>query len=433
MLVTAVAAHYLEYEWFFPGGQHAAQHRFSTSLSCQRIGLGVGLGLTAAVVRGASGANERIRIGLIGCGDRCMGHLASIAALQSKHNVQITAVCDVWQLNLKRAVAKVTEAFKEEPKAFTRFGDLLALKDIDAVSIVTPDFSHGPILVAALEAKKDVYIEKPMTIQLSYANEALDLARKYERVVQCGTQYRSHPPILGVAREVAGGGLGTISRISSAACFNHPRWKRKHDDCKAADVDWDAYLLYLPKRPFDASLLREWHLHRETSNGLPGLWMTHYVDATALIMNASYPSTATALGGNYVWKDGREHADTFTALLEYPEGFLFEWSMSLGTDADWRYCIYGTKGTIETTGGRTLSHPWHVRMAGVEPTERKVEPVPANDHFENWIECLRTRERPRADIQFGHQHAVASIMAAAALESGRQQKYDPQTRTIQPA
>jgi predicted dehydrogenase len=410
-----------------------SRRRFLASTS----GSAVGLGLTAAVARGAAGANERIRIGLIGCGERCMGHLASIAALQSKHNVQIAAVCDVWQPNLKRAVAKVADAFKQEPQAFTRFGDLLALKDIDAVSIVTPDFSHGPILVASLKANKDVYVEKPMTIQLSYASEALDLARQNERVVQCGTQYRSHPPILGVAKEVAGGGLGKISRVSSAASFNQPRWKRKHDDCKAADVDWDAYLLHLPKRPFDASLLREWHLHRETSNGLPGLWMTHYVDATALIMNAKYPSTVAAHGGNYVWKDGREHADTFTALLEYPEGFLFDWAMSLGTDADWRYCIYGTKGTIETTGNRTLSNPWRLaapsQAKNAKPAERKIEPVPANDHFENWIECLRTRERPRADIQFGHQHAVASIMAAAALESGRRQKYDPQTRTIQPA
>jgi predicted dehydrogenase len=391
-------------------------------------------------MRAAPGANERISVGLIGCGDRGRNHLDSILKYQSKHNVQMTALCDVWQVNLKRATDAVTKAYGGSgPKTFTRFGQMLEAKDLDAVVIATPDFAHGPILVAALKAGKDVYIEKPMTIQLSYANEALDLARKNERVVQCGTQYRSHPPILGVTKAVAGGTLGKISRISSAASFNHPRWKRNHADCKAADVDWDAYLLDVPARPFDASLLREWHLHRETSNGLPGLWMTHYVDATALIMNVAYPSTVVAHGGNYAWKDGREHADTFTALLEYPEEFLFSWSMSLGTGADWRYCIYGLNGTIEAGGSHSVGEAnWEISPRGAADPKKspvvtgKVEPVAAGDHMENWLECIRSRQRPRADIQFGHQHTVASIMAAEALASGKRQKYDPQARSIQP-
>jgi len=277
-----------------------------------------------------------------------------------------------------------------------------------------------------------------MTIQLSYANEALDLTRQKERVVQCGTQYRSHPHILGVAKEIADGTLGEISRVSSAASFNQPRWKRGYQNCKAADVDWDAYLLDLPKRPFDPSLLREWHLHRETSNGLPGLWMTHYVDATALMLNARYPSRVVAHGGTYVWKDGREHADTFTALLEYPEDFLFDWAMSLGTGADVRYCIYGTEGTIEAGGNHFLgTSDWQLSARGGSKASkvpsRKIEPVPTNDHMENWLECIRSRQRPRADIQFGHQHAVASIMSAEALASGKRQRYDSRPRTIQPA
>lgn len=395
------------------------------------------LGLSASVVRGAAGANERIRIGQIGCGDRGNALLKGIAKLHSQHNVTVTALCDVWQVNLKRTAESVAQAFGAQPQTFTRFGDLLALKDLDAVVIATPDFSHGPILVAALAAGKDVYIEKPMTIQLSYANEALDLARKHERVVQCGTQYRSHAHVLGVAKEVAAGTIGKISRVSSAASFNQPRWKRNYDNCKAADVDWDAYLLDLPARPFDPSLLREWHLHRETSNGLPGLWMTHYVDATALMMGVSYPSSAVAHGGIYVWKDGREHADTFTSLLEYPEGFLFDWAMSLGTGADWRYRIYGTKGTIEAGGNASIgTRDWRMspRGAGAEKApERNIEPVPTGDHMGNWLDCLRSRERPRADIQFGHQHAVASIMSAMALESGRRQKYNPQAQTIESA
>ncbi|MBI4581242.1 MAG: Gfo/Idh/MocA family oxidoreductase [Planctomycetes bacterium] len=397
-----------------------------------------GLGLAAAVARGAPGANERMSIGIIGCGGRGTDHMQSIIRFAEKQNARITAVCDVWKVNLERAAAAAAKAFGEEPRKFTRFGEMLELKDLHGVTIATPDFSHGPILVAALKAGKDVYIEKPMTIQLSYANDALDLARKNDCVVQCGTQYRSQPVLIGVAKEVAAGAVGKISRVSSAVSFNHPRWKRNEQNCQAADVDWDAYLLDLPKRPFDASLLREWQIHDETSNGLPGLWMTHYVDATAMMMNAKYPSTGAAHGGTYVWKDGREHTDTITVLLGYPEGFLFDWAMSLGTNADWRYCIYGVDGTIEPQGNPSLAgNDWQVSARGgtkeSKVATRKIEPVPVNDHMENWLECMRSRQRPRADIQFGHQHAVASILSATALTSGKRQKYDPATRTISPA
>lgn len=411
----------------------------------------VGLGLSAAVVRGAPGANERISIGMIGIGGRGGNHLDSITQCAKGQNVRVTAVCDVWRVNLGAAAAKVKETFGAEPRTFTRFAELLERKNVDAVTIATPDFSHGPILVAALKAGKDVYVEKPMTIQLSYANEALDLARKNDRVVQCGTQYRSHPPILGVAREVASGVLGKISRVSAAVSFAHPRWKRSYKDCLEHDVDWDAYLLDLPKRPFEPSLLREWHLHRDTSNGLPGLWMVHYVDAMACMMNAKYPTTAVAHGGNYVWKDGREHADTCTVLLEYPEEFIFDWGMSLGTNDDVRCNIYGLNGTISSEGDHYLSSPvWNLTMkpgskrtqAGKKgtsqpagesgPLTRKIEPAPGGDHMANWLECVRSRQRPRADIQFGHQHAVASIMGATALQTGQRQKYDPAARTIQP-
>jgi predicted dehydrogenase len=425
-------------------GSRISRRRFLANTSAAAASVG----LTAAVARGTPGANERISIGMIGCGDCGGSHLEMIAACAKRQNAHIVACCDVWQVNLKAMAAKVSKAFGQEPRTFTRFGDLLGQKDIDAVTIATPDFSHGPILVAALKAGKDVYVEKPMTIELPYANDALDLARRNERVVQCGTQYRSSPRIQGVAKEVASGSLGKISRFSTAISFNQPRWKRAYDDCKKQDVDWEAYLLHLPKRAFDPGLLREWHLHRETSNGLPGLWMVHYVDAMALMMNVKYPTTAVSHGGNYVWKDGREHADTFTALLEYPEEFLFNWSMSLGTNADVHCSIYGLNGTIESVNGTLATPEWELTTVATRPrrkqaatqpdTEagpavRRIEPVPVGDHMENWLECIRSRSRPRADIQFGHQHAVASIMAAIALSSGRRQRYDPVARTIDPA
>jgi predicted dehydrogenase len=376
----------------------------------------------------ATSANEKLSIGIIGAGGRGSDLMSQISAVADKQNVRITALCDVWQKNLKSAAARVKDRFGAEPRQCTRFGELLALKDIDAVVIATPDFGHAPILVAALQAGKDVYIEKPMSIDLALANQAFDVARRQERVVQVGTQYRSDGHYRGAVKLMASGILGKVSRISVAMDFNEARWARDVSDCLAPDVDWDAFLLDLRRRPFDPLLLRRWQLYRDCTNGLSGLWMSHYADLIHMLTGAQYPNSAVALGGIYVWKDGREHTDTFHAAFDYPEGFLFDWAMALGNSAGTHFTVHGTKGTMDLQN-------WTVSNAGSTDKEISTRPIPtesAPSHMENWIECIRSREKPSADIQYGHQHAVATIMAARALETGFRQRYDPATRTILP-
>jgi predicted dehydrogenase len=376
----------------------------------------------------AGSANEQIAIGLIGTGTRASAHIDDLARLAEKHRVRIPAVCDVWRKNLAAAAGTIRQRWGHEPQQFTRFGDLLALAEVDAVVIATPDFSHAPILMAALKAGKDVYIEKPMTIDAASANRALDLARAGRRVVQAGTQHRSEGTYRGAAKLLATGVLGKVSRVSVAMNFNEPRWARGYADCLAADVDWEAFLLHLPKRPFDPRLLRRWQLYRECTNGLSGLWMSHYTDAVCLLTGAQYPASAVAHGGTYVWPDGRQHTDTFHALLDYREGFLFDWGMGLGNAAGTHFTVHGTQGTLDL-------EKWTLSPQGGTDSRLKAGPIPTDpgpSHMENWLTCLRTRERPTADIQFGHQHAVATVMAALALETGRRQKYDARRRRIIP-
>jgi predicted dehydrogenase len=380
----------------------------------------------ALLSRAAGGANERIGVAFIGTGDRGSYLMKELLPLGDKCNVEVRAVCDVWRKNREAAVARVKESGGREPKQFTRFTDLLALPEVDAVIIATPDFSHGPILVAALEAGKDVYVEKPMTIDIGSANRALDLARSGNRVVQAGTQRRSDPQFVGAAKFVASGALGKISRVSGAMNVNQARWARRFDDCRAEDVDWAAFCLGRLRRGFDPRLLRCWQLFRDTSNGISGLWMTHYSDAVHLITGAKYPDSAVALGGNYVWHDGREHADTFHALFDYPEGFLFNWSMGLGNAADVHFTVHGTQGTLDLE--KWTCTPEAGTSASKETTKVAGEPVVG--HMENWLQCLRSRERPHADIQFGHQHAVATIMAATAAGTGRRQRWDAVKREM---
>lgn len=381
----------------------------------------------------AAGANNRLSLGMIGVGDRGAALLSQILGLAKGHNVEVTAVCDVWSVNREKASERVRSAHGREPRSFTRFGELLALKDVDAVVIATPDFGHAPILITAMKAGKDAYVEKPMSLDVAEASTALDLARSGKRVVQVGTQYRSHGGYHAAARELAAGSLGTVSRISAQANFNGARWARPFATCKERDVDWSAYLFNRPARPFDPKQLRRWQLYRDFTNGLPGLWMSHYADAVNLLTGAKYPSAAVALGGVYAWKDGREHTDTIHAVLDYPEGFLFDWGMGLGNTAGTQFRVHGTKGTLDL--GKNYATPGEVTIVpeggSKEPqAARKVPAEPSPDHMANWLECLRTRKRPRADIEYGHQHSVATIMTAAALESGRRQRYDTVRREV---
>ncbi|QEH32129.1 putative oxidoreductase YdgJ [Aquisphaera giovannonii] len=372
---------------------------------------------------GAKGANERIGIGLIGVGGRGTDHLEAILKVASAHNVEIRSVCDVWRRAGDVAAEKVKKASGREPRACTRFGELLDDKGVDAIVVATPDFGHGAILTAALAAGKDAYIEKPMTIDVDSAARAVALAKEKSRVVQVGTQRRSDGHFRAGMKAVAAGEIGPVNRASAAVAFNEPRWRRATSDVHEKDVDWDAYLLGLPRRPFDPKLLRMWQLYKETSNGMPGLWMTHFADAVHMLTGATVPASAVALGGIYVWKDGREHADTFHAILEYPQGFLFDWGMGLGNAAGGHFTIHGTKATLD-------ADRWHVRREKGSQGPHSLKPEATASHMENWLDCLRSRKPTNAPIETGYQHVVATVMAAKALETGRRQAYDAGKKVI---
>jgi predicted dehydrogenase len=278
-----------------------ARRAFLKQISVGAAALAAGTWLSRG---GSTGhANERLGLGLICVGDRGSALLRELLGLSTKHNAQVVALCDVWKKNREAAAAIVRPATAKEPKLFTRFSELLSLSEVDAVVIATPDFSHAPILLAALEAAKDVYVEKPMTLDIASANKALDLARAKNRVVQAGTQRRSDGHHLGARKLLGAGALGKINRITAAMNVNQARWVRRYDDCHEADVDWEAFWLGRPKKSFDPRLFRCWQLFRDFTNGLPGLWMMHYADAVHLLTGATYPKAAVAHGGTYVWPE----------------------------------------------------------------------------------------------------------------------------------
>jgi predicted dehydrogenase len=413
-----------------------------------------GLAVMSSLPRRVLGANARLRIGLVGCGSRG-NYLLDETLKLGDLNLEIAGLCDVWKVNLEKTVARLAPLQPAKPQTFARYRDLLSMKDLDAVLIATPDFAHTPILIDATKLRKDCFVEKPMATVLEHANTAVDLVKQQRTIVQVGTQRRSDRRHREGARLIQSGLLGTVSEVETAWHDAGPRWARDYADVRQQDVDWDQYLMFLPKEPFTPARFRRWHLYKDFTVGTPGLLGSHLIDVAIWFMDDPLPRSAVAHGGVYVWKDGREHADTLDCVLEYPKGFIVNYSTRLGNSLPVPEAIfYGTRGTFDTQswtargdgggegaldkvvtvpkpqgGGSAAAAAGPTAVpAGLAQPDQRVE---GESHVRNWIECVRSRATPSAPIEVGYAHSVASIMCFKAWESGRRQVFDPARRTIQ--
>lgn len=380
----------------------------------------VGATLAGAGLRARS-ANDRIQIGVIGAGGRGTELMRQVAQAKSSGAV-ITAICDVYRPNREKAADFVARTWNLKPRLTVDYKELLAWRDVDAVIIAAPDFTHSVMLKDAVEAGKDVYCEKPMGVDFAEAKAAYLAVRQSDRVVQIGTQRRSEPRIVGAARLVRSGVLGQVTRVEFSVNFQEPRWRRDYTHIRPEDVAWPQFLMHRPPRPFDARRFREWQLFRDYTNGIPGLWMSHFIDLVPWFLDDPYPAGAVANGGVYLWKDGRETSDVFHALLDYPKGFLVSFAMSLTNAARNRNLWFGTRGTLDLDAAKITGEGSRMPDRITEEIEVPAEPV--NSHMENFLECVRTRATTRADIQAGFSHAVACCMAGLSLDYGRKVRFD---------
>jgi len=399
------------------------------------------------------GANDRISLGHIGIGSRG-GDLDEIASkLKSSHNVEMTAACDLWTINRDKAVATNTTYYGRTPRAVQHVEEILAMKDVDAVLISTPEHSHSPILKMAAEAGKDAYVEKPMGNVLTEAKAARDAVIAAKTVVQVGTQHRSEPYQRAAQEVVRRGALGDVSKVEIVWNYHGPRWRGRPEvkQIREQDTDWNKWLLTKPARPFDPQLYFEFRLYREFSSGIPDQWMSHAIDLVHWFMDDSFPKSVVSHGGVFAWHDGRENADTFHTLLEYPKGFLVSYSTSFGNDSPSFTRYMGKKATLLNIGGEgspryqvTEEKGTHEDDVEIDlkrhssfvtlPGESKLPPTGIDDltteHMANWFECMRSRQQPHATVQDGFAHSVACMMAAEAYWSGKKTYWDAATETF---
>ena len=453
--------------------------------------------LAASVVKGSTassyarilGANGRIVLGQLGCGQRSSGrvHMAQLASAQTP--VEVGAVCDLWSLAREERAAQVRKAFNLEPQQYQYSEQMLANKDIDAVMIATGDFQHAKLCTDVVRAGKDCYVEKPFANDLDEAKEARDAAKQSRQVVAIGTQHRSEPYPLAVRDIIRSGRIEKIVHIEQEWNVNEERWRFVPNDVgissemlmdtkmewkrwmterksklREEDTDWKRWLLGRPYRSFDPHVYLEFRLYKDFSSGIFDQWLSHGCDLVHLWTDEAYPESVVASGGIFVWNDGRENPDTCTAVVTYPKGFLYTYKATFGNSYRSFSRIQGRHGTIENYGGEGASLFVVSNEGGREefdpfgsgPVYRSVPLVPlareqaevvhvpngeapsslgTDDdsvvHMLNWIAAMRDRKQPNATVDHGFSHSVVCIMATQAYWSGKKQYWNPVNEAIQ--
>lgn len=402
-----------------------------------------GLGLTALSASRVLGANDRLNLGLIGCGGRGR---AVARLMRELPNVAYTAVADVYKTNGEAA----RQWAGSDAKFFQDFRKLLELKDVNAVLIATPDHWHAVATVLSCQAGKDVYVEKPTSLTVREGRAMVNAARRYNRIVQVGTQHRSAPHFRKIAQMIQRGDIGPVKFVRVWNYRN--QWPsgigHKPDQQPPAGLDWEMYLGPSPKVPFNPNrFLGNFRYFWDYSGGYITDFGSHRLDTMQQIMGVRAPHTISASGGRFVLHDDRETPDFLTVTYEY-DGFIAIYEGSNlnghgmgGRTPGQRYynargewdqpngmAFYGTEATIyaERIGWEIFPEPptpARKRATGVRRMWENVE-EPTKAHAVNFVESVRVRKTPSADIEIAHRSTTVALLGNIAMKTGKKLRWD---------
>ncbi len=380
--------------------------------------------LTALSYSRVLGANDRIQLGVIGCGDRGRYDMGNF----QKAKADVVAVCDIYSAQIDKAREKAPQA-----KDFKDHRALLDLKEVDVALIATPDHWHAAIAIDALNAGKDVYVEKPLTRTIEEGPPIVKAARVNERVCQVGMQQRSGKHYLQAKREYFDTGkLGKITLARTWWHGNGYHLRRAPEELQKlpSNLDWAHFLGPLKWRDYDPQQYFNWRAYLDFGGGQVTDLFTHWIDVVHMFMGQEVPLSASAAGGVYKYKDGRTAPDTINVLLEYPAEFTATFEATLAPG------ITGAALEIAGTDGRL----WISRERyEFHPVGRGAQPVIVNafsrideDHVNNFLECVRSRQRPNGDVLIGHRSAQASHLGNISYMQKRRIDFDPVREEILP-
>ncbi|MEO8028242.1 MAG: Gfo/Idh/MocA family oxidoreductase [Bryobacteraceae bacterium] len=416
--------------------------------------------LAAAAAAPARSANDKVQVGVIGCGARSQ---EIMKALLAHPQAAITGICDAYKGRLERTITEVGSRNGSKPSPRKDYRDILGDKSIDAVIIATPDHWHARMVIEAVEAGKDVYCEKPLTYRASEGPEIIAAAKRTGKMVQVGSQPISSALQQKAKEIVRSGRLGQITMIRAAYNRNTASGAWIYPippDASPETCDWEKFQGSAPKHPFSLERFFRWRCYNDYSGGIATDLFVHLCTSIHFLMDAKVPARAVGLGELYRWKESREVPDTINAVLEYPEGFVANLSATFNNQSGGEsgVQVLGTKGSLNIGNTLTLSpeivredNQWIVdswpkaleEAYYKDPKVRETElpsrrpravdgtrtfkgdgPDSSITHLGAWLESIRTRQPHWEDASAGHHAAACAHMVNQAARTRRVVEWD---------
>ncbi len=396
-------------------------------------------------------SEKSYRVGLIGTGWYGKSDLFRLIQVSP---VEVVALCDVDQHKLSEAADMVSKRQKSgnRPRMYADYRKMLAESRLDIVLIGTPDHWHALQMIDAVKAGAHVYVQKPISVDVMEGEAMVAAARKYNKVVQVGTQRKSTPHLIDAKKNIVDAGLlGKVSHVDMC-CYFHMRNNGNPAVQPVPDFfDYDRWTGPAPLRPYDGlPHVRWWRTFMEYGNGIMGDMCVHMFDTVRWMLGLGWPRRISSEGGIYVDKEGKSNIpDTQTAIFEYDELNCVWQHRSWGTPADpdypWAFFIYGDKGTLKSStmqydfipqGDGKAIHKDVVYEKEKYPedlTEPDIElnAAPATrGHMLNFLQAIENNTRPVADIEEGHISTASCILANLSMKTGRPLVYDAATRQV---
>lgn len=419
------------------------------------------MGLSAKSYGNIIGANDRVRVGVVGFSDRFRSALLPSFLKSNKElNFDIVGVSDIWNYRRELGVNHLKEKFGHDIKACRNNDELYAMKDLDAVIVGTADFQHALHTIEAVKAGCDVYCEKPFAETMSDNRAALKAVKASKQIVQIGSQRRSGKNYVAAADFIQQGKFGDITMVELSWNVNQPgRWRRPDLVAKIReqDTDWKRFLMNRPFEEWDPRKYLEYRLFWPYSSGMPGQWMSHQIDTVHWFTGLKHPRSVVANGGIYKWKDGRRNWDTTTAVFDYgPQddketGFQVVFTSRMHNGDENPAEIYYSNGgkldlitnTVSPEGGLRKGHAAAMGMKeNLLPTIKLAELVKVDaaadagaddlvsNHMRNWMECIRSRKQTNAPVEAGYYHSIANIMTNASARTGYKATFNEATQEV---
>lgn len=439
-----------------------SRRKFIKQAALSTAGIYIGSSaFSAASYRRIPGANDRVRVGVVGFSDRHRSsHIPSFMNHYKELNFDVVAVSDIWKERRETGAATWKEKMGHDVTAYRNNEEMYSKRVVDAVFISTADFQHALHTIEAVKAGCDAYVEKPFAETMEDNRAALKAVKNSGKIIQIGSQRRSGSNYHAAAEFIQSGKFGPITMVELTWNVNQPgRWRRPQlvSRLKEEDVDWKRYLMNRPYESFDPRKYLEYRLFWPYSSGLPGQWMSHQIDTVHWFSGLPHPRSVAANGGIYQWKDGRRNWDTITAVFDYgplndpSKGFQVTFASRMHNGDENPAEIYYSNGgelnlitnMVSPKGGLTKRS---AEAMGMQPnllpeiSLAQAEKVVASantggdnltsSHVRNWMECVRSRKQPNAPVEAGYSHSIANIMTTASAHTGTRVTFDEKSQEV---